>query len=169
MALPFWVVYMRSRENWWALIPGGVLGTLAVATLLTGIDGTPAITARLIGGVVLGGMAATFAVLWWQRHSQPTDWAKYPAAFLGAAALLAVVFGPAMNILWPLALLATGGWLVLTAAQRRAAPVREPAAGQPGGSREMVPVSPDASEAVAATNGATRWTAEAPVQVVPGQ
>jgi hypothetical protein len=34
IALPFFVVYLRNPKNWWALIPGGIMGIIAVGFLL---------------------------------------------------------------------------------------------------------------------------------------
>lgn len=33
IALPFFYVYLRNRENWWALIPGGIMLTIGVGLL----------------------------------------------------------------------------------------------------------------------------------------
>src|SRR5690606_41960036 len=33
IALPFLYVYLRNRENWWALIPGGIMLTIGVGLL----------------------------------------------------------------------------------------------------------------------------------------
>ncbi len=35
IAIPFFFVYFRNRENWWALIPGGILGTIGSGFLLS--------------------------------------------------------------------------------------------------------------------------------------
>jgi hypothetical protein len=34
IAIPFFVVYMRNRDQWWPLIPGGVMGVIGLAFLL---------------------------------------------------------------------------------------------------------------------------------------
>ena len=34
VAIPFFVVYMRNRELWWALVPGGIMGVIGLAFLL---------------------------------------------------------------------------------------------------------------------------------------
>ena len=53
----FWLVYLMNRDFWWAIIPGGVMGTLALTTLFdefTRIDG---------GFIFLFGLAVTFALI----------------------------------------------------------------------------------------------------------
>jgi hypothetical protein len=34
IALPFFVVYVRDTRQWWALIPGGIIGIIGVSFLL---------------------------------------------------------------------------------------------------------------------------------------
>ena len=52
IALPFFVVFFRNPANWWALIPGGVLGVVGLSFLLV----TPAV--RFIVPVILVGIGA---------------------------------------------------------------------------------------------------------------
>jgi len=57
VSLAFWMVYLRNKNFWWAIIPGGVFGSLALVTLVdefTRFDG---------GFVFLFGLAVTFALL----------------------------------------------------------------------------------------------------------
>jgi len=57
VSLAFWLVYIRNNNFWWAIIPGGVFGSLSLVTLVeefTRIDG---------GFVFLFGLAVTFALL----------------------------------------------------------------------------------------------------------
>ena len=49
----FWAVYLRVRENWWAIIPGGVFFTLALLTVAPADDET----------FFFFGLALTFALL----------------------------------------------------------------------------------------------------------
>lgn len=112
IALPFFVVFLRTRDNWWALIPAGVLATIAVVVLAAGATSESA-EARWLGGVMFLGLAATFGTLWLMRSSQPTEWAKYPAAGLLVASLAAFAWGAGVQIVWPLALILIGGWLII--------------------------------------------------------
>lgn len=72
LGLGFVAVYLRQAHHWWALIPGGVLVTLAA---VAGLDNVG--LAHLGGTVFFFGLGMTFA-------------------------LLAVVPGPAANRRWPL-------------------------------------------------------------------
>ena len=47
IAAPFFVVYFRNTKNWWALIPGGIMGVIAAGFLLA----SPAV--RFIVPVIL--------------------------------------------------------------------------------------------------------------------
>lgn len=81
-ALPFFVLYFWSNKNWWALLPAGGLASLGVALLAQIVIPNEQQNA-LVGAqnaVVLLGFAATLGALWLRRATQPTDWAKYPAA-----------------------------------------------------------------------------------------
>jgi uncharacterized membrane protein HdeD (DUF308 family) len=53
----FWMVYLMNRNFWWAIIPGGVMGTLALTVLVdefTRVDG---------GFIFLFGLGITFALI----------------------------------------------------------------------------------------------------------
>lgn len=118
IALPFFVVFLRSPDNWWALIPAGVMASAGLTALLAGALSETA-AARWLGGVMFLGMALTFGVLWLLRARQPTEWAKYPAIGLAIAGLVAVSWGAGIQIIWPLALIAVGGWLLWDVLRRR--------------------------------------------------
>jgi hypothetical protein len=115
IALSFWVVYLVERENWWAVIPAGVLSTLSFITLLSqfGLD-------MELGGIFFLGLAATFALVYFLPNPQgPMRWAAIPAVVLGVMGfLLLIAMSQLINWLWPLALIAGGGFLVLRAVMR---------------------------------------------------
>jgi hypothetical protein len=109
------LVYALNRTNWWALIPGGVLVTLAAVAGLedvAGIDG---------GGLFFLGLGLTFILVALVPTDQgPMRWAFIPGAILlTMGVLLAVGFERAIGYLWPLALI-VGGLALLWRAFRRA-------------------------------------------------
>jgi hypothetical protein len=112
IALGFWAVYLASPENWWAVIPGGVLLTLAlIAGLSSVFEGLE------MGGVFFFGMGLTFALL----AILPTPEGRLTWAMIPAAALLlagALVFAAAaqlINYLWPVLLILGGLYLLYRA------------------------------------------------------
>jgi hypothetical protein len=114
IGLSFWVVYILDRQMWWAIIPGGVLTTLAVVAGLedqVGLD---------TGAVFFLGLGLTFllvAVIPSERHAM--RWAFFPAAILGIMGLMLFVgFENALGYVWPIALIGVGGFLLLRAARR---------------------------------------------------
>jgi hypothetical protein len=87
IGLAFWVIYFQKREFWWAVIPGGVMLTLAlVAGLESVFEGAE------MGGVFFLGLGLTFGLLYFV----PTPygrmkWARIPAAVLVAMGVLITV------------------------------------------------------------------------------
>lgn len=117
IGLPFLVVYLANRtQNWWGLIPAGVLFSIAIALFWANVDVTEEVRGRYLAGTLLAGIAATFGVLWLLRHHHPTEWAKYPAAIVGlVAALTFVLVEPFTNLAGPIVLIIMGLWLLLRA------------------------------------------------------
>lgn len=115
LAVGFLLVYLRTQEQWWALIPAGVLLTLAV---ITGIESV--IDDAAIGGVFFLGLALTFAVVYLAPTPEGRmSWALIPASIL--AVIGAVVLAGSAGLLsyiWPLALMVAGLALLLRALQR---------------------------------------------------
>jgi hypothetical protein len=113
VGIPFFVLYFRSLENWWAIIPAGVMTVLAVITALA-IAGW--IRNEHQGGyanaLLMGGLAATFAIVW-LRHGKP--WAKIVTIVLAAVAVGSVFFATYSQILWPVAIILVGAYLFYTA------------------------------------------------------
>jgi hypothetical protein len=100
LALPFFVVYFVSQKSWWALIPAGSLTSIGfMVALQTLIQETQNTYFDIFTGVLLLGLAITFGILWLRRKTQPTDWAKYPAAGLFVLSILAFILGNAWNTL----------------------------------------------------------------------
>ena len=118
VALPFFVVYFREEKNWWAIIPAGVLTVLA---LIAGAAIAGWIQNESEGGyanaLLMGGLAATFAVVW-LRHAKP--WAKIVTIVLAALAIASVFFASYTEIFWPVAIILAGAYLLFTAMRPKA-------------------------------------------------
>lgn len=106
-AMTFALVYQARRAAWWAIIPAGVLGSLALLvtaeTLIPRWDATP---------IMFLGFAATFTVLYLLPREQGGQrWALYPA--LGWIALTVLVNDPAGGANWFLPLVLIGAGVTL--------------------------------------------------------
>ena len=116
VALPFYILYFRSADNWWAVIPAGALSVVGVivALAIAGMidDET---TAGYIGAFLMGGLAATFAVVWLRSHKA---WAKIVMLVLGSLAVASLFFTSYYEIFWPVAFIIGGLVLLLTALRR---------------------------------------------------
>jgi len=119
IALPFFIVYFRSVDNWWALIPAGALTTISIIAALA-IAGF--IRNENEGGyanaLLMSGLAVTFGVLW-LRHAKP--WARIVTIALALVAVASVFFGAYSQIFWPVAIILAGVYLFYTALRPKAA------------------------------------------------
>jgi hypothetical protein len=113
VGLPFFIVYFRDDKNWWAIIPAGVMTILAViATLAIAGWITGEVQGRFVGAFLMIGLAVVFAVVW-LRHAKP--WAKIVTFALAAFGLASIFFNTYTEIIWPLAIIVLGGYLLFTA------------------------------------------------------
>jgi len=119
IALPFFIVYFRANENWWAIIPAGVMTTLSVITILA-IAGwiRDTETGGYSNAILMGGLAITFGFVW-LRHSK--TWAKIVTVVLAALAVASVFFTSYTEIFWPIVFLLAGGYLLFTAMRPKTA------------------------------------------------
>ncbi|HNT23967.1 MAG TPA: hypothetical protein PKM21_06370 [Anaerolineales bacterium] len=109
IGLAFFLVYLASRAQWWAIIPGGVLVTLAVVAGLedkvAGLD---------TGGIFFIGLGLTFALV--AILPNPVGkmrWAWIPAAALLLIGILTMAASEKiLNYIWPVAVLLGGIYLV---------------------------------------------------------
>jgi hypothetical protein len=102
----FLLTYRDNPARWWAVIPGGVLLSLALTALVEGST-----SAGTSGAVFLGGMALTFFALT-RLPLRPQPWGIFPAAALGLLAILSLT--AAMSWLIPAGLILAGVVLLLT-------------------------------------------------------
>jgi hypothetical protein len=115
IGLSFWAVYVANRAQWWAVIPGGALFTLAVV-MLAGAN----LHGAVGGGVFLLGMGGTFLLVGLLPSPQEKmTWAFIPAVVLIALGVVLIAALTALSgYVWALALIALGGWLMLRALRR---------------------------------------------------
>jgi hypothetical protein len=110
IGLSFWIIYLINKENWWAVIPGGVLVTLA---LVAGLE--PYLSGDADGGIFMLGLGATFGLV----GILPTPQGRMKWAFIPALVLLIIGFfllSPALPLLayiWPVALILLGLYFVV--------------------------------------------------------
>jgi hypothetical protein len=114
IGLSFLCIYLVDRQHWWAIIPGGVLLTLAVVAGMDFIVGVET------SGVFFLGLGLTFALVALAPNPQGAMWwAWIPAGILLVIGLLFVVAAENMIVyIWPVALILTGGVLVIQALRR---------------------------------------------------
>jgi hypothetical protein len=109
IAVSFWAVYLVNREFWWAIIPAGVLTTLAV------VAGADAYIVGDVGWIFLVGLGLTFALV----GVLPTPngrmtWAFIPAGVLFLLGLFtSSSLLPYINYIWPFALILLGGYFIV--------------------------------------------------------
>jgi hypothetical protein len=114
----FWVIYFLRREQWWAIIPGGVFFTLALQAALPSV-----LRGRESGVLFFVGLAATFFLV----YLLPTPRGRMTWALIPALALLAlaVLTMPSLQYIalfgWPVALIGFGAYLLYRALRRPAA------------------------------------------------
>jgi hypothetical protein len=116
IALSFLFVYLASRINWWAIIPAGIMATVAIVSLIdTGTNG------NLSGGILFLGFGITFAlVALLPNPIRRMAWAWIPAVILAAMGIIFLVAaGNLINYLWPLIIILLGVWLIARTAFRR--------------------------------------------------
>jgi hypothetical protein len=116
VALPFYVLYLRSDANWWAIIPAGCLTVVGIITAFAIAgwinNGTSGV---YVNAFLMGGLAATFAVVW-LRHSKP--WAKIVTVILGVIAVASAFFASYYEIMWPVVIILGGVYLLYTAMRK---------------------------------------------------
>jgi hypothetical protein len=116
IGLSFWAIFFLRREFWWAIIPGGVLTTLALVVLASGTLG------EFAGGAFFFlGLAATFLIVYFMPTQEGRMyWAIWPAGVLGVIGVLLTLGAEGVaQYIFPAALILLGGWMVSRALARR--------------------------------------------------
>jgi len=108
IGVAFWLVYLRKKAQWWAIIPGGVLITLA---LVAGLD----FLSDWNDVIFFLGMGITFflvALLPGESHN--TKWAYIPGGILTVLGL--VLIAPNLSVVnyaWPIILIGLGVYILI--------------------------------------------------------
>lgn len=110
ISLAFWLVYFNNRSNWWAVIPAGVMLTLAAMPILS-----EQASSELQGGIFFFGIGLTFAFLGLlSNQSVNLRWAYIPAGILLVMGLLLSTAAIGLfNYLWPVLLIVAGLFLLV--------------------------------------------------------
>ncbi|HEU5086129.1 MAG TPA: hypothetical protein VFT99_01745 [Roseiflexaceae bacterium] len=109
LALGFWSIFLSNRALWWAIIPGGVLGTLA---LISG--STVFIDPAWLGALFFAGFAATFGLVYLLAPGeQPRRWALYPAGIMLFMSLVVLAPGGMLFNFWWIVLILAGAYLTI--------------------------------------------------------
>jgi len=110
ISLAFWLVYFTNRGNWWAIIPAGVMLTLAI---VAGLD--ELLMGQDLGGLFFMGIGLTFALLGLIPNTGANlRWAFIPAGILILFGLvLSMAATGAINYIWPVLLILAGIFLIL--------------------------------------------------------
>jgi hypothetical protein len=111
LGLGFLIVYLTTQtQQWWAILPTGVLISLAIALVVE-----PLLAEDAFAGLFLMGLALTFALLYFLPNSQgQMSWALIPATAL--AVISVMVFSTTTSyagLIWPILLILFGVYILL--------------------------------------------------------
>jgi hypothetical protein len=131
IALPFLVVFLRDRAQWWALIPAYVL--VAVG-LMVGLIEVGILNDLIIPAYVMFAIAIPFIVVYARDPRQ--WWALIPGGIMAIVGLAFLVAEAAAQYVAPVVLVLAGAWVLVRQFTRR-----EPAAPD-----APAPAGPEADE-----------------------
>ena len=116
IGLSFALIYLVARQNWWAIIPAGVLFTLAVIAGLE--EFFPALGTA---GLFFLGLGLTFALVALLPNPQgDLRWAWIPGGILLlVGAIFLVAGGNLLVYVWPVILILAGGMFIVRALRTR--------------------------------------------------
>ncbi len=111
LALSFFAVYAVSPSNWWAIIPGGVMLTLAGVTLLEPLVEN---NGSGIGGGFFLGLGLTFLLVYLlPAPGGRNTWAIFPAGALFLMGILLLISAEeVINYIWPTVIILLGVALI---------------------------------------------------------
>jgi hypothetical protein len=110
IGISFWIIFLLNQANWWAIIPGGVMLSLAAVTALgrsfSGIQ---------TGGVLFIGLGLTFGLLALYHTPQGRmRWPLIPASVLLLIGMLIIAASSSIfRLIWPVAIILIGIYLFM--------------------------------------------------------
>jgi hypothetical protein len=116
IGLSFALIYLIARQNWWAIIPAGVLFTLA---LIAGLE--EFFPAFGTAGLFFLGLGLTFALVALLPNPQgDMRWAWIPGGILLLIGSIFLVAGENLLVyVWPVILILAGGLFIVRALRNR--------------------------------------------------
>jgi hypothetical protein len=116
IGLSFALIYLIARQNWWAIIPAGVLITLAA---IAGLE--QFFPALATAGLFFLGLGLTFALVALLPNSQgELRWAWIPGGILLFIGSIFLVAGENLLVyVWPVILILAGGLFIVRALRNR--------------------------------------------------
>jgi hypothetical protein len=114
IALPFLVVYLRNRDQWWALIPAYVL--LAVGVMV-GLIGLGVLDDLLVPAYVMFAIAIPFFAVYARNTKQ--WWALIPGGIMAVIGLSFLIAEAAAQYVGPAVLILVGAWVLVRQFMRR--------------------------------------------------
>ena len=117
MGIGFLAVYFLDRNNWWAIIPGGVMLSLSAVTFA---DDLLQVSGFDSAGILFLGMGLTFLVLYYLPvNGERMGWPIFPALGL---ILFGIFIGfeqaELWKIMWPVMIILAGIWFIFGAFRR---------------------------------------------------
>ncbi len=132
IAAPFYAVYLRNREQWWALIPAYVMTVIAGLVVLDGVFG-----GEMVASTIMFAIAGPFVFVF--LRNPKNWWALIPAGIMGLIGL--GLLASAFAYLVPAALIVLGVYLMVRYLAGRPAGGTPPApAAPPEGVVEFEPI-----------------------------
>jgi hypothetical protein len=113
IGLAFLVVFLIKRDNWWAIIPMGVLFTLSIVAIMGAF-----FHGLAMGAAFFLGLATTFAIVGLLPVGRKEKWPWIPAGICAVIGTMMMVGSGEMmdsfaGLIWPGLLVLGGGYLIV--------------------------------------------------------
>jgi hypothetical protein len=108
IALPFIVVYLRDRENWWALIPAYVLLSVGI---MVGLIETGFMRDLLVPAYVMFSIAIPFIFIYIRNPRE--WWPLIPGGVMGVIGMAFLLSERSTRIITPILVIAIGVFIIM--------------------------------------------------------